>query len=381
MRRRTILALACAAAALASARRAPADDSVFGIRGLGLLSRPLSARAAGTGGAFALFDAATALNPSTLGLFRSPAGWAASASSWWRYSDGPAGASLSSTRFPLFGFASPVGHRLTLSFSAGDYLDRTWAVQTSKDSVLRGDTVTFEDDARSQGGVTDLRLGAAYVLTRSLLVGVGLHALSGSTRRSVERSFSNANYTSYGDLVVTDFSGLGVSLGAQMRLSRWLALAATARVNSRLEATATNGASARIAMPAELTAGLIYAPVVGSGIAVSLGYQTWARSADDLAAAEQERSRSVWSLSVGAESENVRLLGRRVPVRVGYRWRQLPFPVNGAALDERALSGGFGLVFSDGRASVDLGVDSGRRTAGAATERFTTVFVGVTVRP
>jgi len=385
MRRRTILAMALVAAAIAPAPSAAADDSVFGIRGLGLMGRPLSARAAGAGGAFALFDPGTALNPSALGLFRSPAGWAVSASSWWRYDGGASSAALGSTRFPLFGFASPVGRKLTVSFAVSDYLDRSWAVRTTKDTVLRSDTVTFEDEARSSGGVSDLRLGAAYTVSPVLTVGAGLHVLSGSTRLSVERTFtmadSSATYVDYSDLAVTDFSGWGASVGAQLRIGNRMAASATARVNSRLKAAATNGATARVSMPAEFSAGLMFAPAARTTVALSVGRQTWERAADDLEAAGQERSRSVWSVAVGGEYENAPLLGGRFPVRAGYRWRQLPFRANGATLDERAFSAGIGFSFAEGRAVLDVGVDSGRRSAGATSERFTTAFVGVTIRP
>ena len=46
---------------------AAAQGSQFGIRGLGAPGRPLSTRAAGSAGAFALFDAESGLNPAALG--------------------------------------------------------------------------------------------------------------------------------------------------------------------------------------------------------------------------------------------------------------------------------------------------------------------------
>ena len=379
MRRRlvvvTVLLGALAAPAVAAA------DSVFGIRGLGLLGRPLSGRAAATGGAFSLFDAASALNPSALGQWLGPAGWGVGAASSRRYSNGPTSVTLGSTRFPLFGFAAPVGQRLVVGVSMSDYLNRTWSVATTRDSTLRGSTVTLTDVASSTGGVTDLRLGAAYRINPSFVVGAGIHGLAGSTQLSVERSFADSTFSDYRDVATTAFSGLGISLGVQGRVSDYLAVAGAVRLNAPLTAKADDGATARVAMPAEFSGGVMFAPVRGVGFAATVGYQTWARSAADLVAAGQDRSRSVWSVSVGSEIDVFDLLGQRVPVRAGYRWRQLPFTSLGAPISEWAVSGGIGFSLARDRTSIDIAAESGTRSAGPATESFKSLFFALTVRP
>ena len=123
MRARAIFpaALALVVAGPAVARA----DSVFGIRGLGILGRPLSARASSTAGAFSLFDGTSALNPAAFAQFGGPAGWAAMAATSRRFTDGPLAASLGSSRFPLFGFATTAGAKAVLGVTIGDYLDRT----------------------------------------------------------------------------------------------------------------------------------------------------------------------------------------------------------------------------------------------------------------
>ena len=381
MRRHVLRSAALAAAALACWAQVAPADSVFGIRGLGLLGRPLSARAAATGGAFGLFDAATPMNPATLGLWRVTSGWAVGAATHRRFDDGTASASLGSTRFPLFGFASPVGRRLVLAITVGEYLDRTWAVRDSGVTMLRDTAVSFVDRARSVGGVSDLRLGVAYRASDRLLVGIGLHALAGSTSLSVTRTFSSVAFTTFSDLAVTDFTGTGLSVGAQMRVSGKFTVSGMARVNSRLKAASTAGATVRVAMPYEIAGAVGFSPAAGVSFSASAGLQTWARAADSLEAAGQPRSRDVRNVSLGGEVERLRLGGRTVPVRLGYRWRELPFPLDGAALAEHALGGGFGLTLAGGRATVDLGLEVGDRAAGAVHERFTTGYFGVIVRP
>jgi len=381
MRRHVIRSAALAAAVSACWVQVAPADSVFGIRGLGLLGRPVSARAAATGGAFGLFDPATPLNPAALGLWRVTSGWAVGAATQRRFDDGTASASLGSTRFPLFGFASPVGRRLVLAVTVGEYLDRTWATRDSGVTTLRDTAVSFVDQARSVGGVSDLRLGAAYRASDRLLVGIGLHALAGSTNLTVTRTFSSVAFTNFSDLAVTDFTGTGLSVGAQMRVSSKFVVSGMARVNSRLKAASTAGATVRVAMPYEIAGAVALSPAAGISLSASVGLQTWARAAGSLEAAGQPRSRDVRNVSVGGEVDRLRLGGRTVPVRFGYRWRELPFPLDGASLAEHALGGGLGLTLAGGRATVDLGLEVGDRAAGAVHERFTAGYVGVIVRP
>jgi hypothetical protein len=379
MRRSLIVSCPLLAALLLPA--VASADSVFGIRGLGLLGRPLSGRSYASGGAFSLFDAAGVGNPSSLAQWLGPAGWGVGAASARRFSDGPLSASLGSTRFPLFGFAVPAGSRMVIGVTVSDYIDRTWSVSTVHDSTLRDSTVTLTDVANSTGGVTDLRLAAAYRITPSFIVGIGLHTLAGSTELSIARTFSDSGYIAFKDVATTSFSGLGVSFGAQGRVGGHLAVAGAVRLNGRLSAKADDGAVARIAMPVEVSAGAMFAPVRGVAFAATVGYQTWARAANDLVAAGQERSQNVWNAAVGSEIDGFSFLGQKVPLRVGVHWRQLPFPVAGARLSELGISGGAGLSLAGGRATLDAGMAVGRRTAGGATERFTSGFVGVIVRP
>ena len=84
--------------------------------------------------------------------------------------------------------------------------------------------------------------------------------------------------------------------------------------------------------------------------------------------------------------------GILVSLRAGFRWRQLPFPVPelsptvpsdtiNAALSERAVSVGMGFALAHGRATVDLAVEGGTRTAGTLSEHFTTFLVGLSIFP
>jgi hypothetical protein len=381
-------ARAFVSAALGLMVAAPATvsaDSVFGIRGLGILGRPLSARASSSAGAFSLFDGTSALNPGAFAQFGGPAGWAAMAATSRRFTDGSLAASLGSSRFPLFGFATTAGAKVVLGVTIGDYLDRTWSVSTAKDTLLRDSTITLNDQATSSGGVSDVQLAGAYRLSADVSVGLGLHTLVGSTRLTVVRTFSSAAFSDYRETATTEFSGVGVSAGMTARLGPRLALAASARLNGRLKAAVRGGSSATVALPVELGAAVLYAPSSAVGLAATAGYQSWSRAATDLVAAGQPGSRSVWNVAAGAELSVLRWHRDPVPLRLGYRWRQLPFPMvtasGTAPLSESAASMGLGLALAGGRATLDAGLEFGARSGGSARERFTTGHVGLTVRP
>lgn len=379
--RRSLVAILLVAAAGGAASRAAADDSVFGIRGLGILGRPVSARTAATGGAFAVFDAQALLNPAALAQLQGVTGWAVGAPSRRRVVVGGDAVTLQSTRFPLFGFGTVFSRRLVIGVGIGDYLDRTWSVRRSDTVTLRGAPVPVEDVSRSVGGVSDLRLAGAYRLSPRFVLGAAVHALSGSTRLSVTRDFAPAGYEDFSDVAVTDFSALGVSVGVLAAIRSNLGVAASLRAGTKLKASSSAGPRVRVRLPLEAAAGVRYAPVAGVNLAGTVAYAGWGRAALDLVAAGEARSRDVWSVGAGLDVERLDLGVARLPLRLGYRWRQLPFPIDGIRLGEHAISGGFGFSMAGGRTSVDVGVERGARTAGAQQETFTAGWFGVTVRP
>jgi len=381
MMRRLAIGMLGLALLAVEVRTLPADDSVFGIRGLGILGRPHSAQSAAAGGGFALFDAEGGTNPAALSRWRGISGWAVGSASRRQFEGGAGGSSLTSTRFPLVGFSTVIGQRLSVGVTISDFLDRTWSVHSVDTVAPRGAPVQVSDQSKSLGGVSDLRFGAAYRSSPTLAVGVGLHALTGSTRLDVIRQFADTAYRSFHDTAVTDFSGFGLSAGALITPRPDLVLGVSVRVSTSLRARSSSGQRASVPLPLELGFGAHFTPSPGFVLAASVEYAGWSRAADALAALGQERSRNVWSVGGGAEVETIRLGPSRVPLRVGYRWRQLPFPVGGAALAEHAFTAGVGLNLVGGRTLLDVGYERGTRAAGALSETLTTGYLGITVRP
>jgi hypothetical protein len=360
--------------------RAAAQGSVFGLRGLGWLGRGVSARSAGTEGALSLFDPQMTANPAALGHWRSAAGWAVVAPTR-RSFEGPSGsASLQTSRFPVFGFAAVIPTRTVVSVAISDYLDRTWTITRQDSTVLRGVTEKYTEAGRSIGGVSDMSLSAAYRLTPDLMVGVGFHHYLGSARLAAQKLFDNVVYQQAAEASVTDFSGAGISVGVLGTLQH-LDVAFAARLNGSLHSTNTSGQSATTKLPNQLGLGLRYLPVPGVFLVGSAEYAGWGAANADLLAAARDGARNTWSLAAGAEVLSVSLLGLRTPLRIGYRWRQLPFLSLGQGIDESAFGGGFGFSLARGRTSVDFSFEKGSRSTGAEQETFSTIFAGLTVRP
>ena len=357
-------ALVVLALLAARAPRAAAQDSVFGIRGLGFLGRPISARSAGMGGGEAMFDGSSAVNPASLAAWHGLAGWAVGAQSDHSFNAGSGQVSLRSMRFPTFGFATPVGSRLVIGVAVSDYLNRNWDVQQTDTVMPRDSSLAVKDRIRSAGGISDIRFAAAYRLSNRIALGVGVHALSGAAQTGVERDFpTDSAYHTFAQVTETDYRGFGVSLGAFITPLQRVVIGASARFNGRLRAD-NPGGNTDVHLPTELGGGLYVAPWDGV-----------------LVAAGQAPARDVWNVGFGAEVSVVRLFGEVTPLRAGYRWRQLPFPVGTAALSERAISAGISFSLAAGRATTDFALEGGSRVAGALTERFTTLLVGLSIFP
>jgi hypothetical protein len=370
-----------AVAALLGARPAAAQDSVFGIRGLGFLGEPISAHSAALGGGESMFDGSSAVSPASLASWRTLAGWAVGAQSERTFNPGTGAVSLSSMRFPMFGFAAPVGNRLVIGVNVSDYLNRNWDVQRTDTVMPRDSALPVTDRTRSLGGVTDIRFAAAYRVSSRIALGVGLHVLTGSVQTAVERDFpTDSTYHTFGQVTETDYHGLGASLGLFVSPIPRVVVGASARINGRLSEI-NPGGNASVRLPTELAGGLYVTPWDGVMVATTVIHDNWSVAAPTLVADSQPPSRDVWSVGAGAEVTLLKLFGEVTPLRAGYRWRQLPFPVGTAALSERAVSGGLSFALAGGRANVDLTVEGGSRTAGALTESFTTILVGLSIFP
>ncbi len=357
--------------AVSPSARLPAQDSQFGIRGLGTPGKWESVRARSAGGALAPFDAFSALIDASLADVRRMSAGVTSGTSW-RTIDAVTGndASLRGTRFPALVLAGPLVGRLTIGGGFSTYLDRSFGVVTPDTIDLRGVPQPITDEVTSDGGVTDVRLAAAVRINRRLAVGGGLHLLTGSSRVTATRRFADTTYQTSTSREDVAYEGEGASISALLDLHPDLRLAGWFRSDAKLRADVRGRTAAQNDLPQSYGAGVLW---LAGGQAIVAGSVAWHNWATGPGAGPNAHDTFNWSL--GAE-----LGSASSPVRLGVRGGELAFGV-GTEPTELGISAGLGRQFSGGRGRLDLGVERLERKGTGLKERVWTLLLGLTVRP
>ena len=225
-----------------------------------------------------------------------------------------------------------------------------------------------------------MSLGVGYRASNALNIGFGFHYYLGSSRLTSQRLFDNLLYQQILEESITDYRGFGAAVGVIASVGR-VDLAASARLNGRLRSENSTGQTATTPLPTQLGLSARIATVPGVFLSGVAQYAGWHAANADLLVAGKDGARDTWAFGVGLEALSTSVFGLRTPLRLGYRRRQLPFLSLGQGIDEWAAGGGFGLSFARDRTTLDVAFERGRRETGAERESFTTLFVGLTVRP
>jgi len=345
-----------------------AQDSQFGIRGLGTPGRFETVRARSTGGAFAPFDPMSPLVEASLADLPQLTATAMGGTSYRAAEAAGATTSLRASRFPVMGLAGPVFGHLVLGGGFTTYLDRTWDVTLRDSMLLRGTMQPYSDELTSDGGVADLRLAAALRVGSRFALGAAVHVLSGSTRETAGRTFDDTAYHAIKQSDEVRYDGVGVSGSALLDLLPALRLTVFARSDNRLRARLGDVVTTQTDLPNTVGGGLRWAPSPSVRLAGALTRRTWATAG---AGAFNTLS---WSagLEVGSGFS---------PLRLGARGGQLPFGAGATAPTEVGVAAGTGRAFARGRALVDVGLEHLERKGGGLSERVWTFLLGLTVRP
>lgn len=362
---------------------AAAQASQFGVRGLGVPGRALSTRATGSAGAFGLFDAESGLNPAALsGLAAMTANFNGAQS--FRTAENLAGSeSLRDSRFPHMAFGGPVrGSPLTVGLSYSTYANRDFSVATSDTVELRDVPVPVSDTLSSRGGISDLRLAAAYRLGDRSVVGGAFHVLTGSNRMESRRTFADDQYLPVEQSAELSYAGVGASLGAVQQLGPTLWVAAIARSDGQVTVDRDSARVSRVDLPYTLGVGLRWKAGARLDLASHGIFRTWSGANSDLLASGGTGADNTFEAAIGGEYIGDPRRPFRRPIRFGAHYATLPFPVQpGTQPTELGVSVGSGLRFAQDRAGVDLAVEHLWRSAGEFKERVFVISVGVGVRP
>ena len=351
-----------------AAGRLGAQDSQYGVRGLGTPGRWESVRARSTGGAFGPFDPLSPLMEASLADVGSLSAGAMVSASYRDAALAGTTSALRATRFPLLTLAGRVLSRLAVAAGFTTYLDKSWDV-TLRDSVLlRGTQQRYTDEIASDGSVADLRFAAASRLSRRLAIGGAVHLLTGSTRMTAERHFDDSTFQAFQQAATVRYDGVGVSGSVLVGLAPGLSVAAWGRSDRRLRAVVADTTVAETDLPRMVGGGVQLLPSRRARLAAAVAWRSWSHAGPG--------SFNTWSWSAGAEFGS-----GASALRFGVRGGQFPFGPGASPPTEVAVAAGAGRAFSRGRALLDLGVERLARTGGGLRERVWSVLAGVTVRP
>lgn len=368
MRPLTLVALG---GALLVIRPLAAQDSQFGIRGLGSPGSFSSVRAWATAGAFAPFDGNSPLTDAALSDITRLTASATEFNSYRTVRDGSVSSSLRSARFPMLTVSGPIVGGLVVGGGFATYLYRSYAVDVPGSVMIRGVPEAYLDHFASDGAVSDLRLAAAWRFGPRLSIGAGFHILAGSSTLTATRSFVDS--TVYQNASQTDqesYDGLGVSLSVLASPAPSLRVSAFLRSDSRLRAQVPGFPDAQNDLPTTVGGGVQWIATPEVRLAAMVTHANWSVAS----ATGTAFNTTNWSL--GGEFGRASL-----PIRVGVQGGQAPFGPGPTAPTQLGFTAGTGFIFSQGRGIVDLGVEHLRRSGGGITENSWIFLAGLTVRP
>ncbi len=368
------------ATALACSTPLAAQNSAYGLLGIGFPSAPFGVVARSMGGGISATDPQSFLNPGALGFVKALSVAGASMQEYRRFSIGGASATgLTETRFPYAGASAPVGPHMAYALGFNQYAERTYDVVTSDTVMLRGAPVGVAHHTGSAGGIIEVRGALAWSKSPKLSVGMAAHMIAGSAKVTTQSEFSDPTYRSFSDIADASFSGFGVSAGVVASPSTAVRLGGSLRVDGRLDRKVGNQDLGQIDLPVTLAGGAEFRPspllrVAGTGI-----WRSWSSAAADVSSVGTHAF-NTFDLGVGVEMGGARG-GPALPLRLGARYATLPFSPSTDQPTELDLSLGTGIQLSHGRAQFDFSGERVMRDGAGAAERAWQLTVGFHVRP
>jgi hypothetical protein len=347
-------------------------------QGLGFPPGQLSTAARAMGGSIGEADPYSPLNPAALGVLTSAIVMMQAEPEYRTVRVGSASHRTSIARFPLFQGALPMGRRWALGVAASTLLDRTWET-TTRDSQTVTETVRWTTTERSEGSIADLRLALAFSPAAWLKFGIAGHAYSGRDQMRTIRAFDDSVRFSHDTVGSTlSFGGNAMSFGAMAIRARIGAIGVSYRKGSGIS-TEVDGATVSTAtVPDRFGVSAVYMGVRGAAFAFRAAKDKWSQlegMRPDLNIHEG------WDMGVGADVTGPSLGSNALALRVGGRWRTLPFSVDANPVKESTLSGGFAIPLSRNRVELSMGALRASRTGTGATETAWTLSTGFSVRP
>ncbi|MBA2686488.1 MAG: hypothetical protein H0U64_00150 [Gemmatimonadaceae bacterium] len=373
------------AAALALFPAVSAAQGNLSTQGLGYPAGGLSARSSALGGGNAEFDAQSTVNDASIANWVTPVLYVQYQPEFRKVTLGGASSNTLTSRFPLIGTAMAVGGRAAIALTATSFLDRSASSVTSLNDTIAGEPVSGTETFRTLGGINDIRFAGAYRPNGFLRVGIAGHAFTGLNRVISQVSFGDSSsFIPLSQQSVLAYTGAAISGGFELRVKQILAISASGRKGGFLNMRAGDSLIATAKVPDRFGGSVQFSGISGLNVSGRVSRDMWSALQP---LGTNTTSFDAWDTGVGAEATASRSASRLLQVRLGARYRGLPFGVQGQQIHEFSFGGGFGLQFARDRAQLDAGLNRGSRFAGtfgdrgSAAESAYTVSVGLRVRP
>ena len=371
-----------ASLAIAAAGSTAAAQGALSTQGLGFPPGQISARAEGSGGAPADFDALSAINPAAIAGYGIASIFLQYSPEFRRVTAGDASATTTTARFPVFGAIIPAGSSWTVGFGASTFLDRSFETRSQRRDAIGDDldSVDVTERLRVLGAINDVRLGLAWSTGSKLRVGAAAHLLTGRNRITLDQLYPDSlGLNSNSQETTVSYSGFAGSVGVTFQPSRTIGFALSARKGGELRAVAGDTTLATANVPDRISAGVTYEGITGASFSARLSRELWSSLSGLSSSLEAADS---WDASVGAEVTGPRIVRRVVTLRAGARRRSLPFNYDGAEVTETAFMAGFGAPLTRNRASMDVALQRAiRSSSGDIRERAFILSFGLRVSP
>jgi len=363
-----------------------ASQSVLGSSGLGMKLEPLDAIQRALGGVGVTTLTATVLpgNPVTSLDVLAPTITFTVQPHWGKYSVGSEKGNFVGTRFPLLGFAYPLGTDGVFTLTAVSQFDQNWSVESTDSVVTGGESVGITDTFLSDGGIVAVQAGWARRWSTTLAFGATLGFYSGGLTRSFTRAF---------DQETADSVALGSPISPFATGGRWIHSGRLASLNVAWDpsssllvgttvawggtikvdpAEGAEGVRRKVSVPLELKVSTTAVLSPSLSLNVGVASSNWTDLGDpSINAAGAGR---VMSYGAGVEWEVTNFWAGGFPLRFGFHRSVLPFRFSGKKVKESAISFGFSVVMVQALglplAAVDVAFESGNRNSGAFGETF-----------
>jgi len=381
---RRILAVTFLVCIVSAPMTTVAAQGTLGSQGFGYPTGQLSTRVLATGGGMAQFDPDTPLNPAAIALSSDPRMFLQYEPEFRKLTLGSGSSNTLTSRFPLVAASIPVGSRASVGVSVSTLLDRSSSTLTTRDQDVGGQLVTITESTRSVGAINDIRLAAAYGFSRKFQIGIGGHVFTGQNRVQFAQLFPDTlNFTNISQVSTLGFTGFAGSAGILIRAGRNIGFGLSGQKGFSIEAKDADSVISKADVPDRFSAGVSYEGIPGTSISAHASRSLWSRM-NGLGSSDANAV-DTWEGGGGVESLGPRIMQRQTVLRLGARYRVLPFTADGNEVKELSFSGGIGAQFFRNRATFDVALERAARsttgTTSDARERAYILSFGLRVRP